>query len=237
MAKSLLAGLALALMLVACASPSLKLYDGAGRAASEVAVISLPEQLEVARVNDAEVKGASGMWNKGDKRLEVIPGRYELLVYYRELWELGSQHDVLRSNPARFVVDASAGAQYRIEFQRPKTYDEARRLSTAFSGWVERLGSSERLPSQASGLKFRDDLGASLGGRNELVAVPPDGSAGTQAVAPKPLPAEAAATVAGAPAVQPQARTEWLPLMQGWWREASADERRAFLQWLGTQPQ
>lgn len=226
-ARWLLLGLAAAC--AGCASPNLKLYDGAVKPAAETARISMPEALELVRVNGVDVKGARGNWNKGDKTLEVMPGRYELLVYYREIWELGNQHDVLRSNPARFVVDAAAGQDYRLGYERPGTYDEARRLAADFSGWSQD-GRGQRQPSQASGLKFRNGLLAQVGGSDDLIAdtggtVPTAG----QSVAPL------AAAPAAASASTPPAR-EWLGVMQGMWRQADAEERRAFLRWLAEQP-
>src|SRR5690606_33814855 len=86
----------------ACTSAPIQLHDAD---AAGVAVISLPEQLEVASINGLEVEGASGLLKKGDTTLEVAPGRYEVLAFYRELWERGDQHDVLRSDPALFVIE------------------------------------------------------------------------------------------------------------------------------------
>src|SRR3546814_12466236 len=80
--------------LAACASPDVRLYDGAVRPAAQIAVVTMPEQLEVASINGVEVAAAQGMWNKGDKRLELLPGRYQMLVFYRESWDSGSDQDV-----------------------------------------------------------------------------------------------------------------------------------------------
>src|SRR3546814_17832918 len=55
--------------------------------AAQIAVVTMPEQLEVASINGVEVVAAQGMWNKGDKRLELLPGRYQKLVFYRESWD------------------------------------------------------------------------------------------------------------------------------------------------------
>src|SRR3546814_12286316 len=75
------------------------------------------------------------MWSKGDKRLELLPGRYQMLVFYRESWDSGSDQDVLRSDPALFTIDAQAAHQYRIDYERPSRYDDARKLSRDFQAW------------------------------------------------------------------------------------------------------
>src|SRR3546814_15698367 len=77
--------------LAACASPDVRLYDGAVRPAAQIAVVTMPEQLEVASINGVEVAAAQGMWNKGDKRLELLPGRYQMLVFRSEERRVGKE--------------------------------------------------------------------------------------------------------------------------------------------------
>src|SRR3546814_11855653 len=84
----------------ACVSPDVRLYDGAVRPAAQIAVVTMPEQLEVASINGVEVAAAQGMWNKGDKRLEMLPGRYQMLVFYRVSVVSGSGHAVRRPDRA-----------------------------------------------------------------------------------------------------------------------------------------
>ncbi|WP_043112308.1 DUF2057 family protein [Solimonas flava] len=243
---------ALLLSLAACASPQLRLYEGAAKPAAQVAVITMPEQLEVASINGTEVPGAKGMWSKGDKRLEVLPGRYEALIYYREVWQSGDNSDVLRSrSPALFVIDAQAGHQYRIGYPQPANYEGAKRLAQDFQGWVDDQTGGTRTASVDSGVKFKEGVLAQVSGDGGLVA--DRGAEGPRAVQPvRPLPpaptvapvappvsavavpSVAASTAAGsvAPAAGAAGR-DWVSLMKGWWKQASADERRGFLRWVG----
>lgn len=236
---------ALVTLLAGCSSPQLKLYDGASNPSTQAARLTMPEAIEVARINGVEVKGASGMWTRGDKVMELAPGRYEVLAYYREIWNQGDQHDVLRSDPALFVLDARAGGRYRIDYAHPAEYREAQRLAAAFSGVLIDEASGTRMPSQASGVRFPTGVMGQIAGASELL--PDDGSsASTQVVAPlEASPAIPAGTASGkrspvvvppAP-VAPAAATEgdWLTLMQAWWKQASSEERRAFLRWVATQ--
>lgn len=230
--------LAAAMLCAACSTEPLRLHDVRGEVTAELAVISLPEELEVASVNGVQIEGASGMWSKGDKILEVAPGRYELLVYYREIWQRGDQHDVLRSDPARFAIEAHAGGRYRIDFSRPANFEAAQRLSADFAGWTEDLASGDRSDSQPSGLGFRRGLIASATGNDTLVPVA--GRAGNhQHVAPLPdsrdVLREEESAIGSALPMAPVQESEWLLLMQGWWSQASAAERREFLRWLSTQ--
>ena len=237
-----------------CTSTPVRLYGEQERPETGIAVIVVPEALEVARINGAEVTGVGGMLSKGDKTLEVIPGRYELLVFYRELWERGDQHDVLRSDPALFVVDAVGGGRYRLNYAPPGNLAEARALAEGFEGWVEDLDTGERTASRDSELEFRKGLIPAVTFDDTLVRSASE-SSGTQLV--QPLPAAAAnaaadtaassvsvpaaaiplaaspATEAGSASSAVPAEKDWLALMKGWWNQASPEERREFLRWLG----
>ncbi len=229
------------LALGACAAQAPVRLAGATQDAGELATISLPEQLEVAQINGVAVAGASGMGSKGDKALELAPGRYELLVFYRELWGRGDNHDVLRSNPARFTIDAAAGQRYRIDYERPGTFAEAEALARSFSGWATDEATGQRSASEASGMEFRAGLLAQIQGDRTLVpAVTRED--GRQVVAPL---VPTAASVAPTPAVSSAATTaepakimtpdDQLLLVKGWWNQASPDQRRAFLNWIAAQ--
>jgi uncharacterized protein YccT (UPF0319 family) len=229
--------------LAGCSTAPVALHDAEVPQAA-VATIILPEQLEVATINGLEIEGASGMLTRGDKTLEVAPGRYELVVFYRELWEGADQHDVLRSDPALFIVDAAPAGRYRLDYERPANLAQARLLAADFSGWVENLATGERTASVDSGLQFRRGLVPAVTFDDTLVPSA-DVAGGGQSVAPLPragAPATAESPIApapvtGAPGAAAASGPEgsWLELMQGWWRQATSEERRAFLRWLAEQ--
>lgn len=212
----------LLLPLAACTATPLRLYEGPTRGPDALAVVSLPEQLEVARVNGAELPAARGLWQRGDQQIELLPGHYELLVFYREFWDIGSQEQVLRSDPARFIIDATAGGRYQLDYVRPRNFREAQQLQADFRGWVDD-GHGQRLASTPSGLQFRRDWAAALGNRDQLLAQ----SSGVAAVS--------AASAAGPTREPDTASARALADMQACWKQASAQERSAFLQWLATQ--
>ncbi|NHA14975.1 DUF2057 family protein [Thioalkalivibrio sp. XN279] len=237
--------------LAGCATAPVTLHDPEVPQAA-VAAIVLPEQLEVATVNGREIEGASGMLTRGDKTLELAPGRYELVVFYRELWEWGDHHEVLRSDPALFVVDAGAGGRYRIDYERPADVEAARKLAADFTGWVENQATGERIAARESGLQFRRGLvpaltfddtlvpAAERSADGQLVPPLPTGDAPRTVTGAASLPVPAAvpaypATPGVAPAVAPAPEGSWLDLMKSFWSEASSEERRAFLRWLAEQ--
>ncbi len=223
-----------------CASKPITLHDSQ-LAPEDVATIVMPEQLEVASVNGKEIAGGSGMMSIGDKVLEVAPGRYEILVFYRELWELGEQHEVLRSDPALFVVEAQPAGRYRLDYDRPVNLEAARELANDFSGWSEDLSSGQRTASTASGLQFRRGLAAAMSFDDTLVPSA-DAPEGNHEVEPLPATSDPAVADASGPGLPldsgqetesaPVRGADSLELMKEWWQEASSETRRAFLQWL-----
>jgi hypothetical protein len=225
--------LAAALTLAACTAAPLGLAGDAAPPGAATAVILLPEELELVSINGREIEGAGGLLSKGDKTYEVVPGRYELLVFYRELWERGDHHDVLRSDPALFTVQAEAGARYRLAYERPGTFAEAEALAADFAGWAEDLSTGVRTPSRASGLKFRRGLIPAVTFDDALVPSAASGGGG-QFVPPLEGAAEEAPP-AQAPTASAAPDPDWLALMKSWWNQASDDERREFLRWLGEQ--
>lgn len=227
-----------ALLLSACTQAPIRLYAGPARDASAVSTISLPEQLEVAQLNGVDVPAANGMGSKGDKTLELTPGRYDLLVFYREIWSQGDNHEVLRSDPVRFVFEATAGQRYQIDYPRPGSLGEATALARSFKASISNPASGQRTESEISGLAFRGGLLAQVQGDRTLVpAVTRE--AGQQVVAPlsqTPAPVAGAAPIAVPASAPESAKTlpadDQLLLVKGWWNQASAEQRRAFLEWI-----
>ncbi|MDM4770070.1 DUF2057 family protein [Solimonas sp. SE-A11] len=244
--------LTLILLCSACAQRPIQLYDGnpAG-----TATISMPEQLEVEQLNGKPVRGAKGMFTRGDKNLEVAaPGRYELMVFYREVLNPQGEHEVAKSDPELFVVDAVPGHRYRLDYERPRNTAEARQLAADFKGWIEDQNTGVRTASTDSGLAFDRSIGAALQPGSKLIsaseqqpgakqiiaplAIPPAAASATAVSIPAPalVPAVVPAPAAGsasAPAKPAADIMERLPLLKAWWKQASVEERKQALRWVG----
>lgn len=183
-------------------------------------MLAVPEAIEVVSVNGRAIEGARGLMRKGDVSLELAPGRYEVLAFYREIWPLADGHDTLRSDPVLFDLQAHAGGRYRLGYEVPAGYEAAQRLAADFSGWVEDQASGTRTPSRDSGLGFRNGLAGALGSGDALVPVAARHQGG-QGVAPLPETPTAAAPP-----------DEALRRMQQWWQQASPEQREAFRRWV-----
>lgn len=252
-AASRLTALTLILLCAACAQRPIQLYDGKP---AGTAIITMPEQLEVEQLNGKPVRGAKGMLSRGDKSLEVAaPGRYELLVFYREVLNPQGEHEVVKSDPELFVVDVVAGHRYRIDYERPGNPAAARQLAAAFAGWVEDQDTGVRTSSADSDMVFDRSVVAAVQPGSKLITKTEQQTGTKQVIAPLAIPSAAApaASTPGsvgasalaatpAPAPVPAAApgsagagdaTERLPLLKAWWKQASADERKLALRWVG----
>jgi len=239
-----------ALLLSACArSPVVQLYDGAAKPDAQVLTVRVPSDLEVFTINGQEVDGVNTFFSSGYKDLKLAPGRYEIMAYYKRLWDLDADnHEVLKSDPAKFTVDGSAGEFYRLAFDRPENVDQARVLADDFSGRVENVTTGESTPSEPSGLVLNRGILAPITGteveQKTSRAITPQGGGGTEqpafagrakvtSVAPAGEPPATPAQPAPAPAPATSGNSaSYLDTLKAQWNQATQEERRQFLQWI-----
>ncbi|EKF75523.1 hypothetical protein A11A3_04164 [Alcanivorax hongdengensis A-11-3] len=217
-----------ALTLAACArSPVVKLYDGPDKADSQLLTVRVPTELEVFTINGKQVDGANTFFATGHKDLKLAPGRYEILAYYKELFQLDADnHEIIKTNPANFIVDGKAGETYQLGFKKPQDVDEARAMEDNFSGWTENLATGDKVAAEKSGLILKRGFLAPITGE----AVETADTATSSSVAPQ---AAAAAATGGAAASQSApAAGSYLDTLKAQWNQATPEERRQFLQWI-----
>jgi len=217
-------------LLTACTGTGLKLYDGPERPPSALAIVEVPTALEVLRINDVETPQANGMFRHGADALDLEPGHYDMLVFYRQVWQTGDDHDVLRSDPAMFSFDAAAGHRYRLAYTEPATRDDAQRLTDSFAGWIVDLDSGAQQASIPSGLRFDDGLADLPSTAGALVAVRPGERADRAPVVAPRAPAAPMATAPSpgtAPTAAPKAAPTTAPGAAGTQIEAAATAQSA----------
>ena len=111
------------LFLSACArSPVVQLYDGPARSDSSIVTVRVPSELEVFTINGEEVEGVNTFFSTEYKDLKVAPGRYEILAYYKELWQLDAQRVHWIPNSVRVEnfqpADGNASRRERLGIPR-----------------------------------------------------------------------------------------------------------------------
>lgn len=223
-------------LLGACASttPTIKLYDGAERPASELVTVQLPMQLEVIMINDRRVDAGGALFTYGDRHLTFVPGSYRIVASYKELWQLtADEHEVVKSDPALFTVDGNAGDVFRIDYDRPDDVEAARAMADDFSGYVENIASGERVAGEPSGLVLNQGfISVITAGAVSDVSEAPATSVAPQSAASSPEVAAPVASVAAPSTAPASSELPLLDLLKAQWSQATAEERRAFLQWV-----
>lgn len=236
------------LLLGACSrSPVVRLYDGPKKPETKLAVVRVPVELEVLSINGRRVENLNTLFSVGYKDLHLEPGRYRIIAYYKDLWEMNADaHDVIKSDPAVFVVDGEAGHFYKLGFDEPQTIEQARELERQFSGYVLDAATGEKTPTRPSGIAFR---GGILGGLADMAGTPAttaadaesggdQGGERDQVIAPAPVPG----SDSGKPAPETAAAGKesgtdsgYLDMLKATWSQATPEERRRFLRWVSEQ--
>lgn len=214
------------LILSGCArSPVVQLYDGAAKPDSQVLTVRVPSEIEVFTINGKEVDGVNTFFATDFKELKFTPGRYEILAYYKELWQLDADnHEIVKSNPANFIVDGKAGETWQLDYEKPADVDEARALEDTFSGWVLNTSSGESVAARESGLILKRGFLAPITGVDVSTA-------SSASIAPQQSTASALAPTTSASS-QPAPTTSYLDTLKAQWKLATPEERREFLQWV-----
>jgi len=213
-----------ALILSACArSPVVQLYDGAAKPDSQVLTVRVPSEIEVFTINGKEVDGVNTFFATDFKELKLTPGRYEILAYYKELWQLDADnHEIVKTNPANFIVDGKAGEKWQLDYNKPENVDDARALEDSFTGWALNTNTGDKVAAKESGLILKRGFLAPITGE-EVSTASSKNIAPQQSASPAP---------AAAVSSQPAPAASYLDTLKAQWKQATPEERREFLQWV-----
>ena len=207
--------------LAACAtSPTVKLYDGKEKPVSQLLTIRVPMELEIMTINDRRIEGASTMFAYGDRELQLLPGDYKLVLYYKDVFQLtDDQHEVVKSDPSVFNVSGKAGDTIEIRFNKPANVEDARKLAKDFEGTAVNLTSGDTVASKPSGLIMTQGF-LGLASSATQVETP---AASTIAPMAQTAPASSASATPGSTALETLKNT---------WKQATPEERQKFLLWM-----
>lgn len=192
-------------------------YSGPERPDQAVARVSVPTDLEVRSIDGKEVKLPYAAGETYQVRL--LPGRHRLRLVYKHLW--GNASGVMvTSRPMDLEFDARAGAVYRVGFPEPRSEDDASVYAAAPKAWLIDSASGARVESsEVQGVGIL---------RGVLSAVP------VGAPPSSPAPSTHAGAV-GADAEQQVMNADPAARLRFWWKLASPEQRRQFLDWTRRQ--
>lgn len=216
------------LLLAACSSQPIKLYSGPERPAEQLAVVKLPVELELLSINGKPVDAPFALLGMGDRQLQLLPGRYQLLVFYENIWETsGDSHTTIQSKPVTLTMTLETGHTYQVSFNEAQSIEQARAFEEQFQARLTDLASGQQVTSQASGLKLDNSLFNQLTGQTQAVAA---STPSQQTITPLATVSPSAKPTSNAVAVG------YLDLLKAQWQQASQAEKRAFLKWISSHP-
>lgn len=129
LARPLLVVLLLALGGCAANRGPLKAYEGPQLPAGQVALLDVPEQIQVLAIDGREPP-ANFMTSK--LQLALLPGEHVLVLRYVQLFQITSDdHEVVRSSQAALRFTAAAGGQYRLQVPAQRDLQAARQFAKA----------------------------------------------------------------------------------------------------------
>ncbi|MCP4908513.1 MAG: DUF2057 domain-containing protein [bacterium] len=181
----------------------MRLYTGPERPSEEIARLYFVESLEVTSVNGEHVPGIPRIMRSGERRLDLLPGGYDVVVHYDAIWSINTSEDEgVRSESRRVSLELEAGHSYRVEHRRLIDIEDARSLARDLEVSIVDLsgGQPVRLPARSR-----------------------------PTVVKKPVVVSPILEVGGGDRTQEASRSSTaLRMLKFWWQEASPEERVQF---------
>lgn len=202
----------IAAVAIGCSTPSDRyLYPGDERPADQVAIVVVPWQIQIRRVNDRRIAPAPFGGSQKEARVRILPGSQEWLVRYVDPFaadRTGDPYAFDRSGDIAVRFEAIAGHTYRLAFVTPHENPALRDAAQQVLVQVTDGGNGETRPFPAA-----------------PAATPPPAEVRRDATAPAPVEA--------APPGTPQPLEDaTLEQLKKWWTVAGDRERQAFLHWI-----
>lgn len=194
----------------------------ADKARTDLATLVLPEAIDIEMVDGIVYPGFANLFRRGDIQVRILPGEREIALKYNQLFEWGvGEHEVVRSKVIVVGFTAQPGQTYRVEHDRFRTVDEARKGVENFVVRVlDAQGANQVSGAAQISRNWRGE--ETLMKRTDLAS--PDAAAA--ALSARAAPAASAAAPAPAPA------GSMLDALKTLWQGASEGDRAAFRAWI-----
>ncbi len=142
--------LSLVVFLSACANlMEVDLSDGKENAA----VLQMPAALELLAIDDKAHEAP--MFGGSTVRYRMEPGEHELVLHYRQVFELSDGHEIVVSEPVVLKFNLAPGQRYVLDFQPPQEIEAARNLVANLELSVVQAGGEQVVArSQKAGFKL-----------------------------------------------------------------------------------
>lgn len=217
--KNMIITVLLAVLVAGCASGRHhKLYEG-----DQMAQIQSYDTVLIKYIDDEDM----GIGFIGQKHTyDIKAGQRVLLVEYSDIFSVDAdQHEKVVSRPAKITFIAEVGKQYQVRHPPQQRLNNAKAFAEKPEFWVVELPSGNRVASQVELSRPRSFLPALKFENTSQYEFASD------AVNASPGAAATGATAAAVSGVQ-SGELSNLKMLQYSWKNASEQERAAFLEWI-----
>lgn len=215
------------------------------RARTDLAILLLPQSLDLEMVDGIAYPGAKSLFRKGETPVYVRPGEREIALRYNQFFQTTvNDHDIVKSKIIVLKFIAEPGKAYRAVHDNFRNASEARAAVENFVVKVQDDQGVNRVIAASQVQKNWKGESATTT-RNDLVSAP--AVAAAAALPASPLAASTVTGVAVAPAVTAPAAVpapaspasgglNAFELLKFTWQNASAADRAVFLEWVKANP-
>lgn len=231
------------LFLTACqTTPVHQAYNGPKKSDSEVASISIPESFNLLFFDKEKYHALIA---RDGAKIQALPGNHQIILYFKEYWDLpGDDFERVESKPISIKLNAQAGHNYNLKFNKPKNLEEARAFGKNPS--IEFIDSSTGTTVSATieynlytRSFFSDLFGENNTGPSDSAQTdqaPSSPSVSTQAPMAEiktPTPPTFAPSVSySSKTPSGKEDTRALDMLKYWWESASEEQKNSFKEWI-----
>lgn len=185
---------------------------------------------------DDEDMGVSFIGQK--QTYDLKAGKHVLLVEYSDLFDVGSdEHEKVVSRPAKVTFVAEAGKQYQIQHPKQQRLDNAKAFAQKPEFYVVEVGSGNRVAAEVELSRPRSFLaGLKLENTPEYEFASDSVATANNAAGAAPITVSASGSgLSNNNAATDGGEISNLKMLQYSWKNASAQERATFLEWVKQQ--
>ena len=251
-----------AMTLSACGGVSVhQAYEGPHRPAAEVATLVIPEAFNILFVD--RKKYGPALYS-GDTNIAVLPGKHQIIIKYKDFWDVGSGSERVESDPISITINVVAGHKYQVQFAKLATIDDARAFAKNPSIKIIDPSTQEEVTTNIQyklySSSFFDTMfkPSDQDSSNQSNTEQESEKTTTPAAVPVPTPVPAPSATVGKSAVTAQSssseapvtgspntgseekqtrgeNTRALDMLKYWWGTADQAQKEAFQQWIKSQ--
>ena len=188
-----------------CSETTYRFYDGANKPSSQIALVSLPPEIDLIMIDGKDVSSKFGLFRRGNVKIALNPGHHRFVLQYSQIWDIDAdEHEKIKSLEVEIRSTLEKNHEYKFSFDIPETLEEARKVQENFLVTLTDVKTNKTITSKLKN--------------------PADGLNLTRLKKDEPAPQNTPL---------PPSANDNLPLqmLKHWWAQSSDEDKKAFLLW------